>query len=111
MFKRLVNYFASQLNNSVQKTIEDVYSTHEKKLFVKLNDLERRIILIDSKTEDELNLLYALVGKNSSPRTPGALDSEEVKRYVTQVNNSIGGVVEGLPEPPVALTGRRRGAS
>ena len=105
--KALVKNITDELNIIVQRRLDDVYSTCDQKLdeLIKLHRENRdKFAIIEG-------FLYALVGTNTPPRNPGEQVSEEVRRYAAKIHSDIGSVVEGLPEPPASLTGRRRGSS
>lgn len=105
-----VKNFADMLKNIVHRQIDDVYSTRESEVEKRLEVIERNQLISHNTLTHIDNLLNAIVGNNNQPQ-PAGVSTEEVRRYAAQVQNSIGGVIEGLPEPPAALTGRRRGPS
>jgi hypothetical protein len=110
VFGKIVKNIADELNIVVQRQFNDVYSIRESELHKKLDEL---IYLYRENNKELVHLngfLHALTGANSPPRVPGGMP-EEVRRYAEQIQNSIGGVVDGLPEPPASLTGRRRGTT
>lgn len=108
--KFIVDYFAYKRKIVVQKQFDDVYSIRESELQKKIDHALQ--VGLDNQLElaRQNGILNALLGVNPQPRNPGA-SVEEAQRYANALHNSIGGVLEGLPEPPAALTGRKRGAS
>lgn len=79
-------------------------------VLLKLNDVYSLLEVVDRQLHDLNDRLSVIIPTDV---TPAELKRqlETLRAYVHVADQSIGGVVERLPEPPIALTGRRRGTT
>lgn len=78
----------SQLNTCVQSKLDDVYSI---------------LTTVDTRLAHLTDILHISLGLDEKAT---ATDLKRALQYRKQIEEQVGGLVDGIPSPPRALTGR-----